>query len=197
LTETAAQTEDGLAACFREVRALFSQRGLNPVRVADAPKGWLGVQVQGAMTIWTVDIDCGEKFLTRLPFVTLRPPRPLLAHVGYAGAVCIDDAQGMSLDTERWPELVAYTVLAAFDVLERSAADAATGLVEFYNELEGYWLGLPDSRRSRASVEVDGKDRLVSVYVDAKQKIPKWYFTERGTPAPPEFLIKDLIVAAR
>ena len=193
MTETAAHAEDGLAACFREIQALFSQRGLDPVRVADAPKGWLGVQIQGATTIWTVDIDCGVKFLTRLPFVTLRPPRPLLANVGYTGAVCIDDAQGISLDTERWPELIAYTVLAAFDVLERSAADAATGLVEFYNELEGYWLGLPDSRRSRAAVDVDGKDRLVSVYVNAKQKVPKWYFTERGTPAPPEFLIKDLM----
>ena len=162
------------------------------MRVADAPKGFLGVQLQGATTLWTVDIDCSAESLTHLPSVRLRPPRTLLAHVGYSGAVCIDDAQGLSLDPERRPELVAYTVLAAFDLIERSAQDATTGLVEFYNELEGYWLGLPDSQRSRAALEVDGKDRLVSVYVDAKPRNPQWYFTERDTRGPREFLIKGL-----
>ena len=192
MTDAAAQAEDELEACFREVQTLCNQRGLSPVRLADAPNGRLGVQLQGATRSWDLDIDCGGESLTSLPSVWLRPPRPLLAHVGYGGAVCVNDGQGMSLDPERRPELVAFTALAAFDLLEKSAVDAATGLVEFYNEFEGNWLGLPDSRKSRAAVDVDGKDRLVSVYVNAKGKTPKWYFTERDTPAPREFRIKDL-----
>lgn len=192
MTEAAARAEDELEACFREIQALCNQRGLNPARVPDAPKGFLGLQLQGATRLWTLDIDCGWDSLTRLPSVCLRPPRPLLAHVGYSGAVCVNDAQGLSLDLDRRAEVVAYTVVAAFDLLEKSAADATSGLVEFYNELEGHWLGLPESRKSRAAVDVDGKDRLVSVYVNSKSKTPNWYFTERDAPAPREFFIKDL-----
>ena len=93
----------------------------------------------------------------------------------------------MSLDPDRYADIVAYTVLAGYDLLEQSAVDAASGLTEFFNELEGYWLGLPNSRRGRATFEVDGNDRLITAYGNTAQKPPKWYFTERDTPLPPEF----------
>ncbi len=192
MTEIEIQAEGVLATCFREVQALCSHRGLNPIRVSTARKGYLGVQLQGATSLWTLDIDCEWESQTRLPSVWLRPPNPLMAHVGYYGSVCVNDAQGLSFDPDRRTEIVAYTVLAAFDLLEKSATDAACGMVEFYNELEGYWLCLPESCKSRAAVAVDGRDRLVSVYVNSKSKTPKWYFTERNAPAPAEFYIKEL-----
>jgi len=192
LTGAAAQAEVELEACFLEVQALCHKRGLNPVRLAEAPKGYLRLQLQGATSLWTVDVDCDWASLTRLPRIWLQLPIPLLAHVNYSGSVCVNDAQGLSLDLDRRPDVVAYTVGAAFDLLEKSAADATCGLVEFYNELEGYWLWLPEACAARAAIEVDGKDRLVTGYVDSKNKTPKWYFTERATPAPREFYIKEL-----
>ncbi len=100
------------------------------------------------------------------------------------GTVCIDDGQGLSLDPARSAEIVAHAALKAYDLLEKSAADAATGYAEFFNELEGYWLHLPDSLRSRAYFEVDGNSRMVKGFVNSKLTRPKWYFTELEAKLP-------------
>ena len=63
-------------------------------------------------------------------------------------------------------------------------ADAATGHAEFFNELEGYWLHLPGSLRSRAYFEVDGKSRMVKGFVNSRLKTPKWYFVDPEADLP-------------
>lgn len=192
MTDPAAQADDELEACFREVQTHCTSRGLSPVRLTDAAKGCLRLQLQGASAEWTIDVNCAFVSVTNLPVVRLHSPRQLLAHVSYGGSVCVNDAQGLSLDLERRAEVVAYTVCAAFDLLEKSAVDAAGGLAEFYNELEGYWASLPNASNARAAIEVEGIDRLVTAFVQSKNRHPFWYFTERGVLVPQEFYIKDL-----
>ncbi|MBS7690740.1 hypothetical protein I0E98_10715 [Pseudomonas lalucatii] len=155
-------------------------------RLSDLEGRYIGVQLQGATRTWDLYVDCNETYL-KLPLLCLAAPRGLLAHVGYSGIVCVNDGQGLSLDPERHSDIVAYTVLAGYDLLERSASDAASGMDEFFNELEGYWLGLPNSLRGRAAFEVDGKDRRLTGYVNTQSTPQRWYFTERNTPPPPEF----------
>lgn len=186
MTDAASPTDEQLDACFQAVKAQCTLRGLTAIQLDDATKGYIGVRLQGVTRYWDLYVGCDETLL-KLPNLWLAAPRALLAHVGYGGAVCVNDGQGLSLDPDRYADIVAYTVLAGYDLLERSAADAASGLVEFFNELEGYWLGLPNSRRGRAVFEVDGKDRLITAYGNTTQNPPKWHFTERDTPLPAEF----------
>lgn len=169
------QTDEGYAAVQQACQA----RGLVVVRVADLADGWLSVQIQGARQRWDLDVNCNCEALTSLPSVSLRNRARLLAHVGYHGTVCVSDDQGLSLDPDRRPEIAAFTVLAAFDLLEKWDADATANLEEFYNELEGYWLGLPGSTRARATVEVDSKSRLITVFQKTDKGSTKWYLTER------------------
>ncbi len=180
-----------LDACFRAIESRCAERGLTVARMPHAQEGCIGVQLEGARHTWQLYVDCNETLL-RLPHLWLAAPQGLLAHVGYGGGVCVNDGQGMSLDPDRHADIVAYTVLAGYDLLEDSAADAASGMVEFFNELEGYWLGLPGSRRGRAAFEVDGADRLITAYADTEQRPPKWHFTERNQPPPKEFHAKKL-----
>ena len=185
-------TEDLVDKCFHAVEALCAQHELVPERLEGSASGLLGLRLTGATRIWDLDITCNNTELTKLPSISLRQPRYLLPHVSYNGVICVNDGQGLSIDTERREDIVAYTVMAAYNLLEKWASEEIDGQAEFYNELEGYWLGLPDSCRSRAAMEVDGNDRLVSVYTNTKAKPPKWYFTERNVPAPSEFFIKNL-----
>lgn len=186
-----APTKEELDTFFQVVEAGCADRGLAVVRLEDASDGYIGIQLQGATRKWDMYVDCNETAL-KLPHLRLGAPRVLLAHVGYDGTVCVNDGQGLSLDPDRRADIIAYTVLEGYDLLERSAADAITGLSEFFNELEGYWLGLPNSRRGRAAIEVDGKDRLITAYVNNAVSPPKWFFTETGKPAPSEFRIGKL-----
>lgn len=192
MTGSPSQAEDPVEACFREAQTLCGSRGLTLGRLPDAPEGYLRLQVDVAGNDWHFDVACSTKSLTRLPTVSLCPPRQLLAHVAYDGVVCVNDAQGLSLDLERQPEVVAYTVGAAIALFEKSAADAASGLLEFYNELEGYWSGLPKAAGARAAIEVDSSDRLVTAYASSRNKAPFWYFNERGATEPVGFRLKGL-----
>jgi len=178
--------------CFAAVEQACLARGLAVARLPGQHKDWLGVSVTGQQTSWELDVYCESDALTRLPSIELRTPGRLLAHVGYQGTVCVSDNQGLSLDPERHEEIVAFTVLAAFDLLEKWSADDAANSVEFYNELEGYWLGLPGSVRARSTVEVDGRDRLIRAFIKTGKRDTQWYFTERDGKALLSFDTKGL-----
>lgn len=192
MTEESVATPEEFDACYRAVEALCAQRGLALTTQPSARPNYLAVQLQGAKRSWDLEVDCSCEALTRLPHVHLRGLAERRAHVGYHGSVCISDNQGLSLDPDRRPDLVAFAVVAAYDLLEKWDADAQANEVEFYNELEGYWLGLPGSVRGRAAMEVDGKDRLLSVYYDAHGKPTRWYFAEQDTKPNLRFELKNL-----
>lgn len=170
-------------AAFDAVKAACSLRGIEVVRMEEPRPTILAVEFTGTTRKWPVYIECDEASL-RLPWVATQPPTTPLAHVSYSGTVCIDDGQGLSLDPSRPAEIVAHAALKAYDLLEKSAADAATGYAEFFNELEGYWLHLPGSLRSRAYFEVDGKSRMVKAFVNSRLKPPNWYFVEPEADQP-------------
>lgn len=192
MIDGAAQVEEELQACFQSTCELCEARGLSLTRLPNAPDRWLRLRLRGERCEWILDVDCTWPRTTKLPEVLLREPREMFAHVGYGGTVCVTDSAGLSLDQERQADVVAQTVLDAFDVLQRSAADAVAGRTEFFNELEGYWSGLPKLNFGRSAVEVDLKGRLVTSFVDTSGKRPFWYFTERSGPVPPEFPVASL-----
>lgn len=192
MTTTTASAAAAVDAGFKALEASCRERGLLVQRLDDASiNGYLRVQLQGSARKWVLEVQCQSGSLTRLPHVFLRDDHELRAHVGYGGAVCVSDGQGLSLEAERGPEIVAFTVLAAYDLLEKWNADPVANTDEFYNEYEGYWLGLPQSARARAAIEVDGKDRLLSFYEGTKGWV-RWHFTERDVEPPREFQVKGL-----
>ncbi|WP_434768811.1 ThiF family adenylyltransferase [Pseudomonas triticicola] len=168
---------------YEAVMAACDLHGIMVIRLDSPAPNCLGVELTGATRTWHVYVDCDEEQL-RLPHVWTLPPEQPLAHVSYSGIVCIDDGQGLSLDPSRHADIVAHTVLKAFYLLENSAADATTGYLELFNELEGYWLHLPGSLRSRAYFEVDGTSRMVKGFVNSKAGKSKWYFVERDAELP-------------
>jgi hypothetical protein len=178
---------------FEAVLEWCGRRRLTPQRLDDAKKGKLGVRMQGATRAWDLYIDADEKRLL-MPKVWLAEPRGLLPHVSYGGMVCVNDGQGMSLDIDRRADVIAYTLLEAFDLLEKWAADPVASRIEFFNELEGYWSHLPEGARARVRFEIDHRDRLVSAYIEArdKDKEPVWFLAERNEPLPIEFDAKGL-----
>ena len=170
-------------AAFEAVSEACALRGVAVSRLSGTAAKHLGVALTGSTRSWPVYVDCDDKYL-RLPSVWMTAPSSPLAHVSYSGSICIDDGQGLSLDPERPAEIAAYAVQKAFDLLESSARDAATGYTEFFNELEGYWLHLPASLRARAYFEVDGVSRMVRGFANLRLKKPKWYFVERDGDKP-------------
>lgn len=192
MTAERVPTQEEFDACYCAVEVLCAQRGLATTRQPSDRPNCLGVQLQGSRRRWDLEVDCSSESLTRLPHVALRGPAELRAHVDYYGSVCISDSQGLSIDPDRRSDLVAFAVGAAYDLLEKWDADAQANEVEFYNELEGYWLGLPESARARAAIEIDGKDRLLSVYYDAKGKPPRCYFAEPETKPNLRLELKSL-----
>lgn len=193
MTEAAVDGGDAakVAAAFEAVSTACSLRGIKVFRMESPATNCLAVELTGPTRKCPLYVDCDEEFL-RLPRVWTQPPMAPLAHVSYSGAVCIDDGQGLSLDPGRPAEIVAHTVLKAYDLLESSATDATNGYTEFFNELEGYWLHLPDSLLSRAYFEVDGNSRMLKGFVNSNLKKSKWYFVERGEEVPWEVQDKKL-----
>lgn len=190
MTEATAESVDSakVVAAFEAVKTAFSSRSIEVVRLDSPDAKCLGVEIAGVTRKWPIYVNCDEELL-RLPAVWTLPPVTPLAHVSYSGSVCIDDGQGLSLDPGRPAEIVAYTVLKAYDLLESSASDAAADYAEFFNELEGYWLHLPGSLRSRAYFEIDGNSRMLKGFLDSKTSVSKWHFMEQDAELPWE--IKD------
>lgn len=170
-------------AAFEAVSAACVLRGVTVARLANLKENTLGIELTGTTRKWPVYVDCAEENL-RLPSVHKVPANALLGHVSYSGLVCIDDGQGLSLDPKRPADIVAHAVMKAYDLLENSAADATSGYTEFFNELEGYWYGLPDSLRARAYFEVDSTSRMLKGFSNFSLKKPSWYFLERDAKVP-------------
>lgn len=185
MTTSASAALEKVDACFLAVESQCAERGLVAIRLDDAAEGRLAVRIQGTTCPWDISVDCLETSL-RLPHVSLVSPVGLLAHVSYSGVICVSDGQGLSIDPDRRADVVAYTLLAAYDLLEKSAADAVSGQAEFFNELEGYWIGMPGILVGRAAFDVDGKDRLISAYLDARGTPHRWYFANQSQLLPPE-----------
>lgn len=179
--------EVNLDDCYAVVQKACTARGVPVSRLPDRDGGRLGVELLGASRTWQLYVETADNYL-RLPPVRLADVSERLAHVSYHGAICLSDGQGESLDATRRNDLVAYSVLTAYDLLERSAVDADGDRQGFFNEYEGYWLELPRSvRRRRVSFEVDGCDRIVTAHANLHEKEPSWVFTER-TSTPPDAL---------
>ncbi|RQV69664.1 hypothetical protein DF024_01800 [Burkholderia cenocepacia] len=192
MTTTVSAVHEKVDACFLIVEAQCVERGLvPPVRLACASDEHLAVRLHGATRAWDIRIDCTNTSLG-LPRAYLVSPTGLLAHVSYSGVICVNDGQGLSIDADRRADVVAYTLLAAYELLEKSAIDALSGRGEFFNELEGYWASMPETLRGRAAFEPDGKERLISAYMNARGKQPKWYFADQNQPLPPELYGENL-----
>ena len=183
-------TSDLLHACLEAARQACVDRGLQVEVLEVTPENYLRAVVVGASQRWDLTVECLSESLTRLPRVRLKPVGRLLPHVSYQGTVCVSDNQGLSLDLNRKAEIVAYTFLAAFDLLEKWERDKAGSAAEFSNEVEGYWGSLPGSISSSGAFNVDGKDRLVTSFLKQKNKRPQWYFTERDVAPPRDFDVK-------
>lgn len=194
MTDSAVKAAEELETCYQRTCEQVAARGLSVTRLPNAPRSMLRLQIQGPQRHWTIDVDCTSPCTNHLPAVSLREPRAMLAHVSVDGAICVTDGQGLSIDQSRHPELVAYTVLEAYDLLELSAADAASGFEEFFNELEGYWAGrVAPFQRTRSSVEVDTTSRLVNAYVEQPSgKRSCKFFTESEGATPSEFQVAKL-----
>lgn len=190
MSDAAVQAPDDLEACFKVVEARCGAEGVSIALLGGAPKNYLAVQLRGATRLWDLEVSCAWPRFTSLPFVRLRDNHELLAHVLAQGAVCVDDHQGLSMDLDARDEVVAYTVLRAFRLLEESALDAAGGRSEFFNEFEAYWGTLPDAFQARSAVEALGSRRLV-VHRSGCGEDTRWFFVERDQAAPSEFRMKD------
>lgn len=181
MTAGAQSTSRRVAAVLDIVQALCRERCIGITARDSSVDRFLTVELSGATRTWTLSVDCDSNELG-LPTVCLAPPRGLLPHVGYSGIVCVNDGQGLSVDLDLPVDVAAHTLIAAYDLLEKWAANAAASRAEFFNELEGYWAGLPGAFPGHTTTfEVDGNDRLISAYEDRRYKTPKWYFAERNT----------------
>ncbi len=130
--------------------------------------------------------------MARLPRVWIAPTGRLHPHVSYGGGVCVSDNLGISLDPSRRADIIAYTLVKAFDLLEKWDADITAGVSEFYNELEGYWYTLPSSTHTSGAIETDGQNRMITSYVKVKNNKNKWFFTERDKAPPRSFDVNGL-----
>lgn len=183
-----------LESCFARIVESCSSRGFIVAQLpqeASHPQR-LRLQVDGGRQPWTLEVDCSWPRLTELPKVFLLNHHQHLAHVGYNSVVCINDGQGLSIDQGRQADTVAATVLSALSLLEQSAEGLKQGNDEFYNELEGYWTGLPDVVAGRTYTEIDERDRFIVGYFDRACRWPTWYFIEHRGNIPPEFNVSKL-----
>lgn len=181
---TGAAPDESVHACVEAVRQACRDRGISTDAFEITSDKRLRVGLKGASQSWDLEIECLSNAVARLPHVRLHPTGGLHPHVGYRGTVCVSDHQGISLDPDRRADIVAYTLLAAFDLLEKWDLNKDAGIAEFFNELEGYWCGLPGSTGTSGAIEVDCRDRLITAYLKVKDSSRKWFFTERGADPP-------------
>lgn len=169
----------------------------SPVGAVSNPRvegNYLFVDVQGASTVWTIKVDIESSILDQLPSVLLVQPEQLLAHVSYGKIICIDDGQGLSIDTSRIADIYAHVLFDAFNVLEKAAVDATRGSPDLMDEFEGYFEGFPNAVLARTSVEPDTASRLIYGHIEnlGKGRQVCWYLSEQSGERPSEFRTANL-----
>lgn len=185
------RTEQGDAVALAErVDARLRSLGLaaeTPSTARLAAEVW-HLQVHGRRSIWQIVVEAGD-FSDRLPKVWVSSPGSHLAHVSYAGLICIGDESGLSIDTAQMAEVRAQAAADAVRVLENAAEDASEGGHDFFNELEGYWLSLPDMQVSRAAIAVDARSRYLYAHVQEQVGGKQYcrFVTETDGKSPSEF----------
>ncbi len=103
--------------CFRAVEALCGEQGLKVERFESKAKGYLGIRIAGSATnVWELNLACDGDPLS-LPNLFLGGNKRLLAHVSYHGGVCVNDGQGLSMDSDRRPDIAARTILEGYELL--------------------------------------------------------------------------------
>jgi len=176
---------------YAAIEALFAESSVHVNRFEPTLENWVGITVPGARRDWKLIAYSGDVQLTRLPPVYVIDADKHLAHVGYHGAVCVSDHIGLSMDMARAEDIVAHTILAAYRLLEKWDADDVGNAVEFHNEYEGYWLGLPSVEVARAAIAVDEKSRFVTFFWRGKPG-DTCYVTEVDAKAPSGFRVDGL-----
>lgn len=173
------------------MRAIFAARGLQAVNVSNAEpvEKWIRLDVSGAFTKWTIEVEKTPSLFGKLPVVRLVSPLKLLAHVSHYRHICIDDGQGLSIAEDLPLQVIANVACDAFAVLEAAEKEADSGMASLFDEFEGYWDTLPYGQTARSAIEVDGGSRALYGHVEnlGKGQLTCWYFTERGGAQPSEF----------
>lgn len=195
MTASPPTVDSRTSALIAEIDAVLISRGLPPGRASKPviEGNWLQVELIGAKTTWTVKVELEAGSFAALPRIELISPLRLLAHVSNNQTICIDDGQGLSIDTSRPVSVIAHVVSDALTVLDDSDSDVE--LLGLFDEIEGYWEGLADSQTARAAVEVKGGSRVICGHVKnlGKGKLACWYLTEHtGGTVPSEFHTEDL-----
>lgn len=145
------------------------------------------LQLQGSSTTWVLAVT-NHACIGKLPEVSLVSPLKQLAHVSFDGVVCVSDGQGLSIDYARMPEVKAHAACAALDILEKAEVDATNGSFEFFDEVEGYWEGMPKALLARSAVEVDATSRKIYGHIQSNGHDSNCkYFSEYRGTAPSEF----------
>lgn len=167
-----AATPQLLAACLDELKKLPGAQ--NCATSADGLT--LSADFTGAHP-WSLEIRVDPQRVNLPEVYALNADRPL-AHVSYHKKVCISDEQGVSLDTENYPAVVAHATTMALDVLNNAVTLAHAGdHAALFDEFEGYWQGLPGLQVAGLAQELDDTPRLVQVAVEnaGKRRRPMAY----------------------
>jgi ThiF family/Prokaryotic E2 family B len=126
---------------------------------------------------WTLEIRVDAQRVNLPEVYALNADCPL-AHVSHQRKVCISDEQGVSLDAENYPAVVADAATMALGVLNDAMAGAQAGdHTALFDEFEGYWQGLPNQQVAGIALEINDAPRLVQVSVEnaGKRRRPMAY----------------------
>lgn len=125
----------------------------------------LDVNLANHRRIVQIRLSIPAKFPVDLPTVVLLDTEPLhLAHVNYAGTVCVIEDGGLSCDLDQPAAVAVWWLTRTVDVLEASYAQAASGeFSTLLTEFAGYWLPI-----GKHTVELiaapAGEPRIVTGY---------------------------------
>lgn len=190
MSDREVEVQQKVEACKNALRTLCELRGVSLVSIHHEGKFLLAV-LKGAAQNWELSVDCLTQSNDSLPRVDLGNTTVPLAHVAQYGNVCFSDNQGLSIDKGRHADLVAYAVMEAYELLERSIVDFCSGKHEFYNELEGYWGSFPCSV-CWSYMEREGPSRVVEVFVPHKNRDDRpIVIANKKDKLPPELDIKS------
>jgi len=186
-------------AILSSVASMLAEKGLPPgsVQFTGSTDEGLDFSLAGVKSTWRVRVNPSPTQFGLLPTAILLGDPRRLAHVSYSGTICINDGQGLSIDLSKLDEVMAQTLADAFRLLEGSEQDVENGATEFFDELEGYWEGLPShpqGQKIRSSVIVDGTSRKIYAHVGKANKgqgrVCRFFTEHSGGTPPSEFKLE-------